>query len=141
MKYTPLDKLVSDHARMRAMLRVGGCEKCLTKKYPKVREDGTYLPAFKTLDCSHLWGRDDKCVRYDEDNICGLCGACHMWLDDHPIEHRAFAQRLLGEERYDLLEYRATRFTQKPDVKLLTLYYQQENAELKKELIARGLYD
>jgi hypothetical protein len=102
MKRDSLDDLFSEYIRKRAMKRVGGCErgaalglKCGKKK------------SYFELECSHIWGRGDKSVRYDPDNAFGLCPGCHMYFTSHPIEHSEFVLQQLGQERFDLLRIRA----------------------------------
>lgn len=115
-----LDDLFRDFIRKRAILRTGGCERCLTLKFDKVKEDGSILPSYKQLQCSHFWGRTKKAIRWDEDDAAGLCGACHMYLTAHPPEHTEFFRKRLGERDYDLLEARANK-PHKPDIELITL--------------------
>ncbi len=136
MKITPEDKLFSEFIRKRAMQRVGGCERCLTLKFDTTKDDGSTFPAWKTLQCSHIWGRNNKSVRYDEDDAFGLCGGCHTYLEHNPDEHKEFALRKLGQGKYDMLKVRATR-PFKPDIKLLTIYYKEKikKLEVKNEAI------
>ena len=114
MKLDPLDVLFSKFIRMRAMSRVGGCERCLHTKVD-----------YKQLQCSHFHGRGKKSVRWDEDNSVGLCGGCHMYLTAHPTEHvRWFEERLGG--RADLLEARMRATRLKPDKVALKFYYLEQ---------------
>jgi len=116
-KYAVLDKLFSQYIRMRAIQKVGGCERCLT-----------YKLSWKQLQCCHFYGRAKKSVRLDEDNAVGLCGACHMYFTAHPLEFVEWFKARLGD-KFDLLQGRM-RVMEKPDVELLTLYY----TELLKEV-------
>lgn len=131
MKISLLDKLFSQFIRLRAMALVEGCERCLTPKYDIQKEDGSIFPAWKQLQCSHFWGRRKRSVRFDEENATGLCYGCHMYLTSHPAEHYEFFKERLGQERYDLLEYRANR-PQKIDGDLITLYLNQKIQELER---------
>lgn len=115
---TRLDKLFSDYIRQRAILRVHGCERCLTWK-----------ASYKQLQCSHFWGRGEKSVRYDEDNAAGLCGACHMYLGSHPNEHRDFFLERLGEDGFNLLMLRANGVN-KADLTAIEIYLRQKIKEL-----------
>lgn len=114
---TRLDSLFSEFIRKRAIQGVGGCERCLTTK-----------PDYKKLQCSHFWGRARKSIRWDEDNAVGLCGACHLYLTAHPAEHADFFKKLLSD-KYDLLEGRM-RNLDKPDKKLIELYYKEKIKEM-----------
>lgn len=131
MKITKEDKLFSEFIRRRAIQRVGGCERCLTPKFNTTKDDGSTFPAWKTLQCSHIWGRSNKSVRYDEDNAFGLCGGCHTYFHGHPIEYREFALDKLGQEKFDMLYGRVFKPC-KPDIKLLTIYYREKIKELEK---------
>jgi len=101
-KYAKLDALFSEYIRRRAIQRVGGCERCLTHKYDIQKEDSSIFPAYKQLQCSHFIGRSRSSVRFDPDNACGLCGACHLYLTAHPLEHTEFFKQRLGRN-FDLL--------------------------------------
>ena len=118
MKLSPLDKLFSEFIRRRAMVRVHGCERCLTGKVSHMQ-----------LQCSHFHGRRKRSVRWDEDNAVGLCPGCHMHLTSHPLEHVEWFKAHLGEYEFNLLSSRM-RSTKKIDQKLLTLYYTKKIQEL-----------
>ena len=129
-KRDPLDDSFSEFVRRRALARVGGCERCLTKKYDTTREDGTTKPAYMQLQCSHFIGRTTKVVRWDEDNAAGLCGGCHTYLEHHPDEHHMWFFDHLGQATYDLLQARR-RQIQRPDHAALGIYYKVQIALLK----------
>jgi len=114
IRIDPLDVLVSEYVRRRAIQRVGGCERCLTPKTD-----------YKQLQAAHFHGRSKRSVRYDPDNLAGLCFGCHQYLDSHPLEKVEFFKSLLGEQDFDLLNSRM-RNMEKPDKKLLTIYYQEK---------------
>ena len=118
MRLLPLDKLFSEFIRKRAMLRVHGCERCLQGKTD-----------YKQLQCSHFIGRSRRAVRWDEDNACGFCAGCHMYLTAHPTEHVQWFMNYLGEEKLDLLMAR-NRERQKPDIEAITLYLKGKIKEL-----------
>jgi hypothetical protein len=125
----PLDVLFSEFIRKRAIKRCGGCERCLTPKFDIVKDNGNVFPAWQFLQNSHFFGRTDKSTRFDEDNCAGLCGACHMYLEHHPHEHDAWFRQYLGDEKFELLLSR-NRQREKPDKKILTIYYQSKIKEL-----------
>ena len=124
-----LDKLVSEFARRRAIVRVGGCERCLAQKHDIQKDNGDTFPAWMQLQCSHFHGRGKQSVRYDEDNVAGLCYGCHQYFTSHPAEHYRWFRERLGD-RFDLLGIRANNLGT-PDKELLTLYYTQKIRELK----------
>lgn len=116
IRIDPLDTLVSEYVRKRAVQRTGGCERCFAKH------------TWKELQCSHYFGRADKSTRYEEDNLAGLCFACHNYFHAHPLEHTQWFQRNLGE-RFAMLEGR-NRIMGKPDKKALTLYFKLKLREI-----------
>jgi len=128
-KRDPLDTLFSEFVRRQALARVGGCERCLSRKYDSTRGDGSTRPAYMELQCSHFIGRSTKVVRWDEDNAAGLCGGCHQYLEHHPDEHRDWFLEHLGQHAYDMLQARR-RVHQKPDRDALGIYYKVQLALL-----------
>ena len=121
VRIDPLDKLFSYYIRLRAMQRVGGCERCLAKK-----------ENYKSLDCAHFDGRSRKSVRWDSDNAVGLCSGCHFYLDGHPLEKVDWFKHHLGEQ-FELLQSRMRITYPKPDKALLTLYYKNLIKELERK--------
>ena len=87
-KTKELDDLCSEYVRKRAILRVGGCERCHHKK-----------TSYKELQWAHYIARGKKSVRWDPDNAAGLCPPCHMHLDNHPVEKLSFFYELLGKDK------------------------------------------
>lgn len=131
MKLDPLDVLVSEFIRKRAIERVGGCERCLTPKHDVQKENGDIFPAWKQLQNSHYKGRAKKSTRWDEDNCAGLCGGCHRYLTSQPDEHSEWFKQRLGEEAYNNLMIRARTPAKYIDKIALKLYYKQKIADLK----------
>lgn len=120
-----MDALFSEYIRKRAVQRAGGCERCGSQKYDIEKDNGSVFPSWKQLQCSHFHGRNSKMVRWDPDNACGLCGACHMYLEHHPIEHVKFYMELIGEPAFTLLEIRS-RQVGRPDINAIWLWLKQE---------------
>ena len=87
-----LDDLFSRFIRKRAMQRVGGCERCESRKR-----------SYKELQAAHFHSRRKHTTRWDIRNSAGLCGGCHQYLDSHIDAKREFAIKLLGEEEYERL--------------------------------------
>jgi len=129
VKLSVLDNICSEYIRRRAIAEEGGCQRCLTPKHDIQKDNGKVLPAWKQLQCSHFIGRSRRAVRYEEDNLVGLCAACHIYLTSHPLEHVRWFTEHLGEEKMDFLLAR-NRSRVKPDEKLLTLYYREKIKEL-----------
>jgi len=122
MKLEPLDIVFSEFIRKRAMVRVGGCERCLHKK-----------TEYKRLQCSHFHGRSRRSVRWDEDNAVGLCPACHLYFTAQPIEHTQWFEHHLGGPGFIMLQARM-RNIGKPDVHTLTIYYKAQIDIVEKQL-------
>jgi len=129
VKLDKLDTLFSEFVRRRAIQSAGGCERCLTPKFSTVKDNGVPFPAYKTLQCSHYIGRSNHQTRWDEDDACGLCGACHIYFGHNPHEHEEFFKQRLGPVRFDLLQARA-RQTGCTDKNALTLYYKEKIRQL-----------
>ena len=123
-----LDGIHSELVRRRAILRVGGCEKCLSEKHDIVKENGDIYPDWMQLQCSHYYGRKKLSVRWNEDNAAGLCGGCHMYFEHNPKEHEKWFEARLGDNSIEL-EYQATR-PAKVDLLATELYLKQKLKEL-----------
>ena len=126
---TRLDKMFSESTRKRAILRAGGCERCGTGKFDIVKENGDTLPAWKQLQCCHCFGRAKRSTRWDEEDAAGLCGGCHMFIDAQHDHKEALFRKLIGDDRYELLELRANT-PQKIDRDLVELYLIEKLKEL-----------
>ena len=119
-----LDKLCSEYIRKRAMVEVGGCERCLAPKYDVQKDNGDTFPAYKHLQWAHFKGRNKHTVRWDIENAAGLCGGCHMYLDDNAHEKDEWFKQRLGD-RYDLLLARVYQ-KGKVDREAIRLYLQEK---------------
>ena len=125
-----LDELFREYIRKRAILEVGGCEKCLTKKYDTTTEKGELLPAWKQVQTSHYIGHSNFKVRWHPDNAAGVCGACHLRLAANPQEHTEWFTKRLGEERLLLLTIQANQRHVKVDIEAETLYLREQIKKL-----------
>ncbi len=67
---------------------------------------GNYDLSGGGLDCSHLYTRETRATRWFPDNCMALCRARHRYLGKHPVEHRNFYLKQLGESRFDDLVLR-----------------------------------
>jgi len=109
------DALHREFIRRRAMLRVGGCERCLKVK-----------ASFKDLDTAHCHGRGKHSVRWDERNSLGLCGGCHRHIDAQLSEKEALFRRILGDD-YDRLFVLANMSSKQSglDLTMVEIYLKQ----------------
>lgn len=113
-KYKGLDDLCSEVIRKEAV-KSGGCQKCHTA-----------YSDYTQLQCCHYHGRRKISVRFDPDNLLGLCAGCHRWLDSQPAEFSEWMLERLGKQRYDDLFIRSKITPARVDINLLTLYYQEK---------------
>lgn len=112
IKITVLDALASKVIRLRAKNQ---CQRCL-----KYRE-------FKSLQAAHCFGRANKRVRYDLDNMLALDYYCHQLIDSDPEQKRNLFTKYLGQKGYDDLNKRANWPTmQKVDFTVLKMYLKKE---------------
>lgn len=118
-----LDELFSKLVRERAEHR---CEKCH-------KLDGK-------MDCSHLYGRRMRSVRFDPENAACHCTTCHRWLTERPIEFAEWIVNHLGRERADALRLRAHKSLTRTPSQRRDLYeaMKAEFARMK-ELRAQGV--
>lgn len=111
-----LDKLFSEVIRLRAN---GYCEYC--HKY--VKDEG--------INPAHFWGRSRKSVRWDEDNVHGLCTPCHSMFDNGWNSYNEWLTKRLGEERLMSLLNRM-RNTTKLDYETIKTQLQNRIQELQR---------
>lgn len=55
------------------------------------------------LHCSHYFGRANKSVRWHGDNAFAHCYGCHQKMGSNPHDFTRWAEKILGQGRYDLL--------------------------------------
>ena len=125
-----LDDLFSELTRRKAILNVGGCERCLTPKYDIVKEDGFIFPAWKQLQCAHFKGKRNHALRWDEDNAAGICGGCHTYFHANPDKATEWFRKRLGDKA-DLLEVRARMSGKDIDKSAVEIYLKHKIAKLK----------
>ncbi len=90
IKRNPTDKLFSDLVRERANWC---CETCHTY-YPEGRRSG--------LDCSHIFKRWHKSIRWEPNAAIAQCTYCHT---RNPADANPFmAKKIIGEKEYRRLE-------------------------------------
>ena len=124
-----LDKLCSEYVRKRAIHLVGGCERCLTKKYDTTREDGSTKPAYLQLQCAHCFTRNRFSTRWLETNLAGICPGCHMFLDENHDEKMEWFKERLGPETYELLRIQSESHYS-TDKELIRLYLENKIQEV-----------
>ena len=80
----------------------------------------------KKLTCSHYWNRDKKGTRWDLDNCDSACWPCHKYRLEGRKNgwYKDFMLEKLGQEKYDLLEYRANTTTKYTVIDLDIMYRQ-----------------
>jgi len=112
IKINSLDALTSKIVRLRAKNQ---CQRCL-----KYRE-------FKELQCAHCFGRANKKVRHDLDNMLALDYYCHQLIDSDPEEKRNLFIKHLGQNGYLQLSHRANWPTlTKPDYVAIKMFLKEE---------------
>jgi len=122
------DDLFSEYIRKRAIMRSGGCERCLTQKYDIQKDNGEVLPAWKQLQCAHLISRRHQGTAWDIDNALGLCGSCHMNIDSMD-QKSIFIVEKIGRKQYELLLIRKAG-VHHIDKAALILYLKKQIEEL-----------
>jgi hypothetical protein len=105
-----LDKLVSDMVRNR-------------DNWTCVRCNKRYEPPTNALHCSHYFSRRFMGTRFDLNNLMALCYGCHRYVEgDKQGWYYAYMLKKLGQQNYDLLEYRARNVTRYSVFDLQMLY-------------------
>jgi hypothetical protein len=109
-----LSDLWSEYIRKRAMMRVHACERCLTWK-----------SGWKELDGAHCFTRNSRTTQFDPRNGAGLCGACHMYIDNHESAKFELFRRLIGDSHEFEMLYAIAHLTSKQspvDYKMTEIY-------------------
>jgi hypothetical protein len=112
IRIDPLDQLASKIVRTRAD---GICE------------IGQEYKGYEKLMACHCFGRANKRVRYDLDNLVAGCYGHHSQMDADPEMKREVFIRKLGAKGYEKLRQRAYwPSKQKIDKKLIKIYLEKE---------------
>ena len=94
-----IDKVVSYIIRTRDKWT---CQRCLTK----------YEPPTQGLHCSHYFSRRFMGTRFDLENLISLCYGCHrLWEGDKQGAYKDLMIKRLGENEYNVLEFKARNVT------------------------------
>lgn len=113
-----LDKLASEIVRRRAVIRLGGCERCYAE-HP-----------WQELQCCHFISRTIFMSRWDvDDNLAGLCSGCHWYLDRNPFEKIDWWVGRVGQDKVDLLQWHP--YHGKADLESVEIYLRQELKKLR----------
>ena len=75
------------------------CEKC--------GRDGSQW----VMQCSHIFSRRHKGIRWHPDNAKCLCFVCHKWWHENPVESGVWIRNYLGEGFIDLLMEKKNQIT------------------------------
>lgn len=110
-----LDAITSMIVRVRANWT---CKKCGRRYDPEIDEK-TNLPKQQLISWSHFFGRgsSSKGVRWDLDNGDALCIYCHQQVENNKtntvgqFNYRQFKIDQLGQDRFDILEFKAKSVT------------------------------
>lgn len=72
----------------------------------RLRDGACRLTGLKeNLQCSHIWGRANKLIRWDLDNALTLTAGKHLyWWHKEPAEAIEWAKQLLGNEKWEELK-------------------------------------
>ena len=120
-----LDKVFSEYIRLRDAMPNGYfiCISC-----------GKMKP-YRQADCGHYHSRRHMATRFDEDNCNSECRGCNRFSADHLIGYREHLIRKIGEERFELLNWKAHQMKHYSDFELQELikYYKALVTKLKKE--------
>lgn len=112
------------------------CVKCL-RRYPPNISQRTRLPAQNLMTTSHYWSRSKMGTRWDYNNLDALDLFCHQKVENekkNAVEgfiYEQFMRNKLGDDGYDLLEYRASSLTRYSEFDLkIMLENEQKTLEI-----------
>lgn len=80
------------------------------------------------MECSHVYGRRHRTIRWDLLNAKTLCGGCHRWWHENPTESGRWFVDRFGEQRLEILrEKRDSRIkVPKSEEKEIAKHYKKE---------------
>jgi len=88
------------------------------------------------LECSHIFSRRHRSIRWHPDNAQCLCFTCHKWWHDSPALSGVWIRDMLGDGYIDLLEEKKNTIVKYSKVVLEDLS-KHLNAEYKRVLEVR----
>lgn len=120
-----LDKVFSLYIRLRDCYP-NGMFRCISC--------GQFKP-FEQADAGHFFSRTHMSTRFDEENVHGECRHCNRFKADHLIGYRENLIKKIGQQRYDLLEWKSRQVKKWSDFELneLIKYYSALVEKLRKE--------
>lgn len=86
VKRSPADIAFSDCVRYAAKYT---CQRC-------GKTDGQ-------MECSHIFSRKNRTIRWAKDNAMCKCHTCHRWWHENPTESGNWFRNMVGEGFYSLL--------------------------------------
>lgn len=97
----------------------------------KLRDDNTCQKCGiqrDRMECSHVFGRRHRTIRWDMLNAKALCHACHRWWHENPTDSGKWFEKLFGEGRLSILiEKRDSRIkVSKLEEKEIARHYREE---------------
>lgn len=98
------------------------CLRCGIRKPPTNRRGSS------GLDCSHVYSRRHKSIRWDTMNAKALCTACHRWWHENPVESGVWYMHLVGEGNMLLLTEKRNQIVKisKAEEKLIAKHYREQ---------------
>lgn len=92
---------------------------------------GRILP-FEKADCSHYFSRRSNATRFDEDNCMAECSYDNRFNAEHLHKLREALIKRIGEQRFQLLEWKHNQTKQWTDFELQELikHYKKLNKEM-----------
>ena len=111
MKISPADKAFADCVKYAAN---NVCSKC------GIQRD--------RMECSHIYGRRHRTIRWCKDNAVCKCTTCHRWWHENPTESGAWFINKYGQGVMDILtEKRNSRIkVTKLEEKEIAKHYRQQ---------------
>lgn len=105
-------------------------------KYFKCPTCGRILP-FEQADCSHYFSRRSNATRFDEDNCMAECSYDNRFNAEHLHKLREALIRRIGEQRFQLLEWKHNQTKKWTDFELQELikHYRSLNKKMMAEKI------
>ena len=119
LKLTPADIVFSQCVRA-ASDHV--CLKCEIRKPPTNKRGSS------GMDCSHVFSRRHRTIRWCKDNAKSLCTGCHRWWHENPAESGKWFESIVGEAFIDRLIEKREQMLKVPksEEKEIAKHYRKE---------------
>ena len=119
MKLSPADIAFSQCVRAAADHR---CIRCGIQKPPTNKRGSS------GMDCSHVYGRRHRSIRWCKDNAKCLCTACHRWWHENPSDSGAWYLNIVGDGLMELLRQKRDSMvkTSKQEEKEIAKHYREQ---------------